>query len=41
MENINGKSRASFGWALSSLAMGLAASVSLCFAQDNRSAQEM
>jgi hypothetical protein len=41
MENINGKSRASFGWVLSGLAMGLAASVSLCFAQDNRSAQEM
>jgi hypothetical protein len=41
MGNINGKSRASFGWVLSGLAMGLAASVSLCFAQDNRSAQEM
>jgi hypothetical protein len=40
MANTNGKSRASFGWALSGLAMGLAASVSLCFAQDNRSAQE-
>jgi hypothetical protein len=40
MENISGKSRVSFGWVLSGLAMGLAASVSLCFAQDNRSAQE-
>jgi hypothetical protein len=41
MENINGKSRASFRRMLSCAAMGLAASVSLCFAQDNRSAQEM
>ena len=42
MENINGKSRASFRWMLSCAPMGLAASVSLCFAQENRSvSQEM
>ena len=38
MENINGKSRASFPWTLSCVTMGLAASVSLCFAQGDRDA---
>jgi hypothetical protein len=33
MANINGGSQASFRWVLSSATMGLAASVSLCFAQ--------
>jgi hypothetical protein len=40
MENINGKSRASFRWVLSCAIMGLAVSVSLCFAQENRSAPQ-
>ena len=38
MENINGKSRASFPWTFSCVTMGLAASVSLCFAQGDRDA---
>jgi hypothetical protein len=38
MENINGKSRASFPWTFSCVTMGLAVSVSLCFAQGNRDA---
>jgi len=38
MENINGKSRASFPWTFSCATMGLAVSVSLCFAQGNRDA---
>jgi hypothetical protein len=38
MENINGKIRASFRWTLSCATMGLAASVSLCFAQGDRNA---
>jgi hypothetical protein len=38
MENINGKSRASFPWTFSRVTMGLAVSVSLCFAQGNRDA---
>jgi GDSL-like Lipase/Acylhydrolase family len=33
MENIDGKSRASFPWTFSCVTMGLAVSVSLCFAQ--------
>ena len=33
MEQINGKSPASFGWTFSCATMGLAVSVSLCFAQ--------
>jgi hypothetical protein len=36
MANINGGSQASFRWVLSSATMGLAASVSLCFAQGDR-----
>ena len=38
MENINGKSRASFPWTFSCVTMGLAVSVSFCFAQGNRDA---
>jgi hypothetical protein len=42
MENINGKSRASFRWMLSFATIGLVASISPCFAQGNRDAsQEM
>jgi hypothetical protein len=44
MENINGKNRASFRWMLSCAVIGLlAASVSPCFAQENRqnASQEM
>ena len=39
MANINGGSQASFRWVLSCATMGLAASVSLCFAQGNREVQ--
>jgi hypothetical protein len=39
MENISGKSRARFPWTFSCATMGLAVSVSLCFAQGNREAQ--
>jgi hypothetical protein len=38
MENISGKSRASFPWTFSCATMGLAVSVSLCFAQGDRNA---
>jgi hypothetical protein len=38
MENINGKSRASFRRTFSCATMGLAVSASLCFAQGNRDA---
>jgi hypothetical protein len=42
MENINGKSRASFRWMLSCAMVRLAISISPCFAQGNRDAsQEM
>jgi hypothetical protein len=40
MENISGKSRASFGWTLSRATMGLAVSGSLCFAQGDRNAPQ-
>ena len=40
MENISGKSRASFRWTFSCAMMGLAVSVSLCFAQGNRDASQ-
>lgn len=40
MENIDGKSRASFRWVLPCVATCLAASVSLCFAQGNRDASQ-
>jgi hypothetical protein len=41
MENINGKSRARFPWTFScAVTMGLAVSVSLCFAQGNRDASQ-
>jgi hypothetical protein len=36
MENTNGKSQASFPWTFSCATMGLAVSVSLCFAQGDR-----
>jgi hypothetical protein len=41
MENIHGKSRARFSWTFSCATMGLAVSVSLCFAQGDRSPQEL
>jgi hypothetical protein len=40
MENISGKSRASFRLMLSCATMGLAVSVSLCFAQGDRNAPQ-
>jgi acyl-CoA thioesterase-1 len=40
MENSNGKSRASFPWTFSCVTMGLAVSVSLCFAQGNGDASQ-
>jgi hypothetical protein len=41
MENINGKSRASFRWTFSCATMGLAVSVSLCFAQTSQEMQRV
>jgi hypothetical protein len=41
MENINGKSQAGFRWMLLCATVCLPVTVSPCFAQDNRSAQEM
>jgi hypothetical protein len=40
MENINGKSRASFRWVLSCATIGLVVSISPCFAQGNRDATQ-
>jgi hypothetical protein len=40
MENINGKSRASFRWILSRATIGLVVSISPCFAQGNRDASQ-
>jgi hypothetical protein len=40
MENMNGKSRASFPWTFSCATMGLAVSVSLCFAQGDRNTSQ-
>jgi hypothetical protein len=40
MENINGKSRASFRWMLSCATIGLVVSISPCFAQGNRDASQ-
>jgi hypothetical protein len=41
MENITGKSRASFRWTFSCAMMGLAVSVSLCFAQTSQEMQRV
>jgi hypothetical protein len=38
MENISGKSRASFRWMLSCATIGLVVSITPCFAQGNRDA---
>jgi hypothetical protein len=40
MEDINGKSRARFPWIFSCATIGLAVSVSLCFAQGDRNAPQ-
>jgi hypothetical protein len=40
MENVNVKSRASFGWMLSCATMGLVISISPCFAQGDRDASQ-
>ena len=40
MENINGKSRASFRWMLSCATIGLVVSISPCFAQGDRDASQ-
>jgi hypothetical protein len=40
MENISGKSLTRFPWMLSCMTIGLAVSVSLCFAQGDRDASQ-